>query len=286
MPPIRHHPANRDALLEMLDTERANIELAFKSLAEDADPHLVGSSIQSAIRLAGSLAVLDPGSEELCAALQSASTLHGALFSLMLSERGESVISLREGHRAKVRNIGVTSETNVASWHVGFCFACMVRDRATLDVLARTPIDLLRSSSTTSDDCMYLWAEALQRWHLDETGAVASLQEALDATDPDQHELQHESYVLNMVVPQMQLLFRLISGEAGPFNDALTFAVTRHKKYVTSGRQKTHSRHYLALGPLAFASLAHDAGIAINVVSDYMPRHIVEGECNVGDPEA
>jgi hypothetical protein len=279
---LRHHPTDREILAEKLDTERAGIKLGLEIMIEQSEPRPLGANIESAIRIAGALAVLDPGADELCTALRMASATSAGLFRLMLSAKGESSISFGDGRRAMVRNTGVTSETHVGTWHTGFYLACIVRDAAALDELARTPVDALRRSSTTADDCMFLWVEALQAWHKDEAGAVAKLQAAIDATDIEEHEIEFEDYVLNMLVPQMQLLFRLITHEVGPFNESLQFALERHKKYWSSAKQKRSPMGFLALAPLAFASLAHDAGLAIEVESDYLPGHLVGGDCRAG----
>jgi hypothetical protein len=279
MKPVKRHEVDRELVEEMLETERRGLESGIKIMIDQAEPRPLPIEIRNAIWIAGLQAALDPGSDEICVALRMAAAMSAGLFKLMIEMPGEYPIPLGDGRRAILHNIGVTSHTSVGTWIRGFYVAAIVRDRAALDQLAQTPVRELRRSPTTSDDCAFLWVEALQAWQRNESGVVAKLQAAIDATDPARLKIANPDYVLNLMVPEMQLLFRLIAREAAPFNEALQFALERHKKYWSGAKQKRDPEGFLALGPLAFAAMAHDAGIAVEVDSDYLPRRLVDGGC-------
>jgi hypothetical protein len=211
---------------------------------------------------------------ELCRALRIGAQAASAIFSLGSGD-GDVRFALG-GHHAKLPATGPTDATHVGNWRIGWWFALILRDRAAIDRLAATPIDVLRRSSSRGDECQYLFVEALQGYEKREPDWSTKLQAALDATDPTHAKLSDEEFVLNILVPEMQMLFRLALGEIAPFGSALEFALARHKKYWSKGNRKQDPDGFLALGPLAIASVAFDAGIPIEVESEYAPRELIE----------
>ncbi|MEP6859855.1 MAG: immunity 49 family protein [Deltaproteobacteria bacterium] len=279
MNPIKHHAYDRADLSDLASGERRLLEQKIGIMISQSEPRPLASSIRNALWIGGACAALDPGGEELCSALRSVAAMTAGLFRLMVEMPGEYPIPLGEGRRAILHNIGVTSETNVGKWHNGFYAACVVRDESALQQLASTPVASIRRSPTRADDSMFLWIETLQSWHTQATGTAEKLKLALEATDPARSKGSDPNYILNILVPVMELLLRVIEGKSAPFNEALHFALERHKKYWGNAKNKTDPEGLIALGPLAMASLAHDTGIAIEVESDYLPRRLYEGAC-------
>jgi Immunity protein 49 len=140
-------------------------------------------------------------------------------------------------------------------------------------------MNVLRQSSSRGDECQYLFIDALQAFEKRSDDWSVRLRRAVDATDPEQVNISDEEYVLNILVPEMQLLFHLAIGEIAPFNDALQFALERQKKYWRSGNRKRDPDGYLALGPLAIVGMARKAGMPIEVESEYLPSELYEGDC-------
>jgi hypothetical protein len=279
MSSIKHHAYDRAFLPELASGERELLEHGIGMMVSQSEPRPLASTIRNALWIAGACTALDPGSEELCAALRAVSSMTAGLFHLMVGMPGEYPIPLGDGRRAILHNIGVTSETSVGKWHNGFYAACIVRDESALQQLASTPVASIRRSPTRADDSMFLWIETLQSYHTQATGTAEKLKLALEATDPARSKGSDPNYILNILVPAMELFLRMIEGKPAPFNEALHFALERHKKYWGSAKNKTDPEGLLALGPLAMASLAHDTGIAIEVESDYLPRRLFEGAC-------
>ena len=281
MKSIKHHAKDVADLADLAAGERKLMASGIEIMTAKSETRPLALNIKNSLWIAGAVTAIEPTSDELCSALRGVAAKSAGLFRLMIEMPGEYPIPLGDGRRAILHNIGVTSETHVETWHKGFYAACVVRDEAALEQLARVPVADLRRSQTRADDCMFFWVEVLQSWHKQTSGTVAKLQEALEATDPDRLKLSDDNYVLNILVPCLQLMLRLIEGQAAPFNEALHWALERHKKYWGSAKNKTDPEGFLALGPLACASLAHDAGITIEVESDYLPRRVVEGVCRV-----
>ena len=125
----------------------------------------------------------------------------------------------------------------------------------------------------------YSWAETLQSFERGESGTMAKLQVAIDQTDPAVLHEDTKAGMLQIRVPEMQVFYRLICQEPGPFNEALQRAVEQHKKYWSAAKRKNDPAGFIALGPLAFACRAHDIGLPVTVESDYLPRRLIEGAC-------
>ncbi|HEX4454741.1 MAG TPA: immunity 49 family protein [Kofleriaceae bacterium] len=272
MKPIAHHPNDPVDLADLIGGDRRHLAHSDEIMIGQAEPRPLASSIMNSLWIAGGLAVIEPSSAELCAALRSVAARSAGLFRLMVEMPGEYPIPLGDGRRAILPNIGVTGDTSVDRWLTGFYAACVVRDEAALLRFATTPVADLRRSTTRADNCMFLWVEVLQSWQTSAPETAAKLRAALEATDPARLQISDSNYILNILVPVMQLLFRVIEGDAAAFDDALQFAVERHKKYWGSAKHHNDPEGFIALGPLAMMSLARDAGIAVDPASDYLPH--------------
>lgn len=248
---------------------------------------LLGSLLESATANAGALSTLlgtatsyagylsaaGAKDAELWRALRIGAQTAAAIFALG-SGSGDIAFALGD-RRARLAATGPTDATHAGNWRIGWWLAQIVRDQAAIETLAATPLDVLRRSSTRGDECQYLYIEALQAFEKRAPEWSAKLQAAIDATDPEKVTISNEEYVLNILVPEMQMLLRLAIGEIAPFNEALQFALERHKKYWSQGNRKRDPDGYLAPGPLALASLAHEAGMPIDIDSEYLPRDLL-----------
>lgn len=260
---------------EGVDGERILFESGIQAAAGRAAA--MSPVLSTARNYAGYLAVTQPESQEICRALHIGARLAAAIFALAMGN-AEVEIDLIEA-QTKLPATGSTDATHVGNWRIGWWLAHIVHDRSAIEQLAATPVSVLRHSSTRGDACQYLFVDALQAFEKRTEDWSTKLREALDATDPQQVTISDEDFVLNILVPEMQCLFRLAIGEITPFNEALQFALERHKKYWSRASRKRDPYGYLALGPLAIASMAHNAGIPIELESEYLPQWILEGGC-------
>jgi Immunity protein 49 len=275
MKKVSQHTVDPELVEEGVYGERELLESGIQSAAKRA---AALSSVLSKTRsYAGYLAVAQPKSEEICRALRIGARAAASIFALATGN-GEVEVDLGE-MRTKLPATGSTDSTHVGNWRIGWWLAHIVRDHSAIAQLVSTPIDVLRQSSTRGDECQYLFIDALQAFEKRADDWSTRLRMALDATDPEQVNISDEEFVLNILVPEMQLLFRLAIGEIAPFNEALQFALERHKKYWGKGNRKRDPDGYLALGPLAIVAIAHNAGMPIEVESEYLPRRLFEGDC-------
>jgi hypothetical protein len=271
------HPVDREAARKQ-EAMAARVMKATIGPARER-PSFLSTLLNTAREYAGALAVAEPESPQLCAALRLGAQAAAALFAAASAGSGVVEAPLGDGPPARLPATGATDSTDFANWRSGFFMAAVCRDRRSLDTLGQTPMDVLRGSSTKGDECMYLFAHALQGLWRREPDTAKRVQAALEATDPTRLSISPEEFVLNVTVPELELVFRFLLGEAAAFNEALSFALERHKKYWGKGDRKRDTLGWLALGPLAMASFAHDAGRPVEVESDYLPMRLVHGDC-------
>lgn len=242
--------------------------LASETIRDVSLPILLGT----ATSYAGYLSAAGDPRAQLGKALGIGAQAAAAIFALA-GGSGEIEFMLGD-RRVRLAATGATSASHVATWRAGWWLAQLVRDQAAIATLAATPMDVLRGSSSRGDACQYMFAEALQAFEQRAADWSEKLHAAIDATDPDKVKLADEEYVLNILVPEMSLLLHLATGNIAPFNEALQFALERHKKYWSKGARKRDPDGYLALGPLALASLASAAGMSISAESEYLPPEL------------
>ncbi len=277
MKKIRRHSVDLELVEEGIDGNRTLLASGLQSAANRVAA--LSSLLSIARSYAGYLSVVQPESEDLCRGLRIGTKSAAAIFALATGS-GKVEVDLSETS-VRLPATGSTDATHVGNWRVGWWMAHIVRDQCAIDHLAAIPVEVLRRSSTRVDECQYLFVDALQAFERRASDWSTKLRVALDATDPEQANISDEDFVLNILVPEMQCLFRLAIGEIEPFNEALDFALERHKKYWSKATRKRDSHGYLGLGPLAIAGMARNAGMPIEVCSEYMPKWILEGGCRV-----
>lgn len=226
---------------------------------------------------AGYLSVIEPESPELCMALRIGAQAANAIFTTASSASG-AVQVLLENDLVQLPAIGTTSTSYAGNWMSGLFMAIICQDGQALHTLIHTPVSVLRQSSTKGDECMYLFVEALQGFLKRDRETSSYLLKALEATDPDRLSIDPE-YVLSILVPEIDLLYRILEMDATAYNQALEKALEKHRQYWSKGQRKTNPSGYLALGPLAMSVCAINIGIPIEVESDYLPMRLVKGDC-------
>lgn len=267
------HPVDPELVEEGVESKKTLLESVLGSAAAGR-PAALSLVLGTARNYAGYVAVAEPQSGELPRALQIGAQAAAAIFVLAVAS-GEAQLDLGRT-RVTLPATGPTDATHVGNWRVGWWLAHIVGDRRAIDSLAATPIDVLRRSSSRGDECQYLFVDALQAFEKRADDWSAKLRRALDATDPAAADIFDEEFVLNILVPEMQMLFRLATGDIAPFNEALHFALERHRKYWSKASRKRDPDGYLALGPLAIAKTARKAGMPIEVDSEYLPRAFLD----------
>ncbi|WP_276320559.1 immunity 49 family protein [Amycolatopsis suaedae] len=173
---------------------------------------------------------------------------------------------------------GATRESHAANWLTAMYLNMIGRERQRIDLLAGVPIDLLRESGPQYDEFLFSWVHALQVYWRGEDGLIDAVLEAMRGTEPERLQRFEAEPVLQLYYPPMELFYLLTQREDAKFNDSLATALELHKRYWTAEEERLRNpRGYVALGPLAMACLARDAGVTIEVESDYLPIHLLDG---------
>lgn len=274
MKKISRHAIDPELVREGVESYCELVEHGVKSAAGRASALSV--VLGTARSYAGYVAAANEEMAEIYRAMRIDAQAAAAIFALG-SGVGEIEFALGDRHM-RLAATGPTDATHVGNWRVGLWLAHIVRDRAAIDTLVATPIDVLRRSGSRGDECHYLFIDALQAFEKRMPDWLGRLHAALDATDPERVRMFDEEFVLNILVPEMQMLFRLAIGEVAPFNEALLFALDRHKNYWNNHDRGRDPDGYLALGSLAIASLAYDSGRPLDVESDYAPRGLIAAQ--------
>jgi hypothetical protein len=275
MKSIARHAIDSELASEGVEGEGALLT----SMLESAETRTQALSmlLSTARGYAGYLSAASPVLDPLREALKTGASAAAALFSLA-SGSGQVEVDLGQ-KRVRLPATGPTDATHAGNWRIGWWLAHIASDRRAIDQLAATPIEVLRRSSSRGDECQYLYVEALQAIERRTSDWGTRLQRALDATDPERFKLAAEEFVLEIMVPEMELLLHFSTGDRAAFQESLQFALERHKKYWSMAKRKRDPDGYLALGPLAIASMARKAGFAVEVQSDYLPKPLLEGRC-------
>jgi hypothetical protein len=100
---------------------------------------------------------------------------------------------------------------------------------------------------------------------------------AADGTSPEATRYADAELMLKILYPPIILFYRYLRQDHEEFNKALAEALQWHKEYWTATEDRAISAEGLvALGPLAIACLARDAGFPLDIESEYLPKALLE----------
>jgi hypothetical protein len=219
-------------------------------------------------------------SAALCENLKLATQVGAAIFLLASHSSGEMEVNLGSGSPIKLTATGPTSVAHIGKFLDTFFLAVICRDYQSLDNLSRVPMASIRASVSTGQECHYLLGETLQRFWNEDDQTSTVLLEALKATDPATLTSKAaEGFALEVIVPEIDCLYRFFLSDADAFNAALEKGVEWHRKHWTRGEKKKDPSGFFALGLTALAALAFDHDLPITVDSPYLPRFLIEGGC-------
>ncbi|MFG2379963.1 immunity 49 family protein [Streptomyces avermitilis] len=274
---IPRHDFPTDDLAEGLAVLRESLSWAIEDLEEV--PRAVQDAFSVSLTLAESSCALDPQVSEIATwdawvtAMQSGS----ALFAAALETEGTVQCRIEQKLWA-IPASGPAYYTDAGNWITAFFLAVICREKDRMTTLCRVPISLLRQSGADYDEYIYAWIDALQSYWLRRPGVGDKLVAAVAGTSPETARAADPELMLKILYPPLDLFFRYLRQDHEQFNSALTDALRWHREYWTADEERTTNPDgYVALGPLAMACFAHDAGFPINVESEYLPRHLLLG---------
>lgn len=168
---------------------------------------------------------------------------------------------------------------NAGNWLTAFWFAIICRDQARMTQMCEVPLEVLRASGAHGDEYVYHWVDTMQTYWLERPGLVDKLATTIDNSYPEVATIASRDLIQNILYQPINLFYQFLRKDHAAFNSALYEALQLHKAYWTADEKRTNDlAGAVALGPLAIACLAYDAGFPIDVESDYLPKHLLERE--------
>ncbi|WP_460065897.1 immunity 49 family protein [Streptomyces sp. YKOK-I1] len=237
-------------------------------------------ALENSLTVAKWMCVTDPAAEEFSTweAWVTAMQVGSGLF--ISGAAGEGPVPCRVGSRGEIKHLPATGPQeylHAGNWLTAYYLAVICRENERLDKLARVPVSFLRASGAEFDEYIYAWVETLQNAWFGRPETWNTLVTAIDATDPAAPHIASAELMLKILYPPLEIFHRYQRQESEPFNTALAEGLTWHSEYWTDNEARSKSGEGLvALGPLAIACMAFDADIAVEVESEYLPKHLLE----------
>ncbi|MFE9093651.1 immunity 49 family protein [Streptomyces sp. NPDC007264] len=201
-----------------------------------------------------------------------------ALFDAGVATTGP--VACRVGVDGEVKHLPATGPQeylHAGNWLTTYYLAAVCRENERLNRLAQVPVAFLRASGVEFDEYIYAWVETLQHAWFGWPTMWDTLVTAMNGTDPETARIAGRELMLKILYPPLELFHRYQRQGAEQFNTALADALTWHKEYWTADESRSLSGEGLvALGPLAIACMARDAGLPIEVESEYLPKELLQ----------
>ncbi|MFI5678623.1 immunity 49 family protein [Streptomyces cellulosae] len=165
---------------------------------------------------------------------------------------------------------------NAGNWLTAFWLSVVCREQDRMTDLCKIPVDFLRSSGVEYDEYVYHWIDALQTYWLERPGLGEKLVAAIEKSSPGIARIADQEALEKILYQPIDLFRHFLRKDHDSFNQALLEALELHKSFWTASEAREETVDgYLALGPLAIACLAYDAGFPIDVESDYIPSQLL-----------
>ncbi|WP_419658517.1 hypothetical protein Dvar_73420 [Desulfosarcina variabilis str. Montpellier] len=160
-------------------------------------------------------------------------------------------------------------------WQEAYFLAAVMRDRESMDSLARFPVDLLRKSATKNESPEYLLVEAIQSLHLgrpDYETRMTGFTRTFDMRSAS-------DWIMYITMGKFETLVALTQILDLDFNAILAKHLGSHRRYYERHTPENIAPvdSWIAIALLGMACMAHDKGEPVTVESDYIPRFLIEG---------
>ncbi|MFI1501737.1 immunity 49 family protein [Streptomyces platensis] len=162
------------------------------------------------------------------------------------------------------------------SWLSAFYLAVMCREKDRITSLCRVPLSVLRENGSRFGEYDYAWIDTLQTYWLGGQDLVPKLVTAVDATAPEAIDDPETVGKLLSPPPDGDVPPLRPQGPGRLQPGAGQRALQWHKEYWSEEERAFQISGLVALAPLAMACIAHDAGIPIEVESEYLPAVLIK----------
>jgi hypothetical protein len=166
--------------------------------------------------------------------------------------------------------------TGPGAWLRAFWLSVICRERDRTEMLCAIPVDFLRTSEPGHDPYVYEWVRSLQMFWRGEPGHADQFHLAAEGTDPDAVTVASHEFTYLLAFPPMKMFSYLLTGENDKFVEALYEAVNLHRTYWTKDEERLRKPEgFVALGPLAIASLAREMRVPFEIDTPYLPLNLL-----------
>lgn len=221
---------------------------------------------------------VDPDAETICSDLRMCASAAAALFAIAASPPGQEIVIRFPGDQERsFVSTGWFNEADALQWERGFFAAVATRSHEAVEILAAFPMELLQKSTTRAPAWEQLRLEAFAAYGRRAPDALDRVVAASKATSADAAPKSFQNHILDIAGPSLDLVYAVMTRDQAAFDAALDTALKGHKHYYTRGDGKRQINGMIALAPLALCAVARDAGMAIPIESDYLPRSVLEG---------
>ncbi|MEU0632302.1 immunity 49 family protein [Streptomyces sp. NPDC005989] len=240
----------------------------------EADSTDLGDAQNVTLTLANSRCLLDPRASIFPTwdAWVNAMQVSSAVFAAATTT--EEQVQCRIAHKDRtLKATGPEWYVTPGAWLAAFHLAVVCREKDRITALCQVPMSLLRENGSRFEEYHYAWIDTLQTYWLGGPELVPKLVAAVDGTDPE--AVADPQMVGKLMYPPMEMFHRFIRKDNEGFNRALAAALEWHKEYWSEESRALQASGFVALAPLAMACFAHDAGIPIEVESEYLPATLL-----------
>ncbi|MFF3860291.1 immunity 49 family protein [Streptomyces sp. NPDC002209] len=261
--------------------ERATVRLAeeFETSIRnlDASPAIVGMALNEALLQVQVHQALNPTGNRFGTWDATVSAMQVGVAAFDAACVTEEVVEARIAH--ELRTISATGPqfyANAGNWLTTLWFVIICRDQPRMNRMCQVSLELLRASGAEGDEYIYHWVDALQTYWREQPGLLEKLTAAIEQSHPDIATTVPRDLLQCVLYPPINLFYQFLRKDQDGFNQALVEALELHKAYWSTPERAHDIAGFLALGPLAIACLARDAGLSIEVESDYLPLRLLD----------
>ncbi|MCM3265409.1 immunity 49 family protein [Streptomyces thermoviolaceus] len=270
---IPRHPLPTEKAEEGIAVLQESAEELIDGLEEDSTE--LGDAQRTTLTLAKTRCLLDPRAAIFPTwdAWVNAMQVGSAVFAAATTTEGH--VRCRIAHKDRtLQATGPQWYVTPAAWINAFYLAVVCREKDRISALCHVPVSLLRENGSRFEEHHYAWIETLQAYWRGDQDLVQKLVAAVDGTDPQ--SVADPETVSKLLYPPMEMFHRFIRKDNDGFNQALANAIKWHKEYWSEEIRAFQASGFVALGPLAMVCFAYDAGMPIEVESDYLPAVLIK----------
>ncbi|CAL9298275.1 immunity 49 family protein [Streptomyces sp. SudanB52_2052] len=234
----------------------------------------LGDAQRVTLNLAQSRCLIDPRAAEFPTwdAWVTAMQIGSAVFAAATTT--DDQVQCRIAHKnLTLQATGPQWYVNPGSWLSAFYLAVICRERDRITALCQVPLSLLRVNGGQFEEYHYAWIDTLQTYWRGGQDLVPKLVAAVGGTEPE--AVADPETVSKLLYPPMEVFHRFIRKDLETFDQALARALELHKQYWSEEARAFQASGLVALAPLAMACFAHDAGLPVEVESEYLPAVLI-----------